>query len=155
MGGGGKLKIQKGVTISKLPGSSIKFGDRVGLYRNSSLYLDSEQAVVSIGANTYINQRCEIKCMSEVIIGCNCAIAWDVTIMDTDYHTIDNKTMSKPIHIEDNVWIGCKAVILKGITVGEGAVVAAGAVVTKDVPSGSLVAGVPAKIIKENVYWKR
>ena len=56
--------------------------------------------------------------------------------------------------IEDSVWIGSYAMILRGIHIGESAIIAAGAVVTKDVPARCMVAGVPAKIIKENVYWK-
>ena len=59
-----------------------------------------------------------------------------------------------PITIGENVWIGCRALILKGVTIGDGAVVAAGAVVTKDVPANCVVAGNPAKIIKENVVWQ-
>ena len=61
--------------------------------------------------------------------------------------------MSAPIIIKDNVWIGMSAIILKGVTVGEGAIVAAGSVVTKDVPPHTIVAGVPARVIKKDVYY--
>jgi acetyltransferase-like isoleucine patch superfamily enzyme len=79
-----------------------------------------------------------------------------VTIRDSDNHLITSnpdfqKTM--PIKIGNHVWIGLNAVILKGVTVGDGAIIAAGAVVTRDVPERCLVGGVPAKIIKENVKW--
>ena len=56
--------------------------------------------------------------------------------------------------IEDNVWVGSRALILKGVRVGKGSIVAAGAVVTKDVPQNCIVAGNPAKIVKENISWK-
>lgn len=73
--------------------------------------------------------------------------------MDTDYHCIEGSVATKPTIIGDHVWIGNKAVILKGVTIGQGAVVAAGAVVSRDVPAHTLVAGVPAKPIKRNVKW--
>ena len=60
---------------------------------------------------------------------------------------------ARPIDIGNHVWIGSKANILKGIKIGEGAIVASGAVVTKDVPEHSLVAGDPAKVIRQNVEW--
>lgn len=114
----------------------------------------SEKAELKIGENTNIGDRTEIHVGNKVIIGNNCAISWDVCILDRDYHKINNlKEIAKPIIIGDNVWIGCKATILKGVTIGEGAVVAAGSIVTKNVPAKSCVAGNPAKVIKENVVW--
>ena len=61
--------------------------------------------------------------------------------------------MSRPIIIGDKVWIGMRATILKGVVIGDGAIIAAGAVVTKDVSPGTLVGGVPAKLIKKDVIW--
>lgn len=74
--------------------------------------------------------------------------------MDTDYHSIDGKPYTVPVTIGNHVWIGCKSIILKGVNIGDGAIIAAGSVVTKDVPPFSLVAGSPAKLIKENVKWE-
>ncbi len=74
--------------------------------------------------------------------------------MDRDYHKFNSNTEEiKPVKIGDNVWIGCNSIILKGITIGNGAVVAAGSIVTKDVPPKVLVGGNPAKVIKEDIYW--
>lgn len=67
---------------------------------------------------------------------------------------IGGKEKTAPIQIGNHVWIGARAIILKGVTIGDGVVVAAGAVVTKDVPPNTLVGGVPAKIIKENISWE-
>ena len=64
------------------------------------------------------------------------------------------KEITKPIIIGDHVWIGKNALILKGVTIGNGAIVAAGSVVVKDVSAKTLVAGNPAKVIKDNVEWK-
>ena len=75
--------------------------------------------------------------------------------MDRDYHKLESETeVYKPVTIGNHVWIGCRCLILKGVTIGDGAVVAAGSVVTRDVPGGALVGGNPAKIIKEKVTWK-
>jgi acetyltransferase-like isoleucine patch superfamily enzyme len=61
---------------------------------------------------------------------------------------------NSPIRVQDHVWIGCRAVILKGVTVGEGAIIANNAVVTKDVPPRTMVAGNPARVIKKDVIWE-
>lgn len=75
-------------------------------------------------------------------------ISWDVIIMDSDLHAVDSKKIiHKPIRIENNVWIGCRSIILKGITIGEGAIIGAGSIVSKDVPSGAIVGGNPAQIL--------
>ncbi len=104
----------------------------------------------------YINEGVEITCGSRIQIGKDCTIARDVVIRDYDGHIVDDKkqSISKGIQIGDHVWIGNRAMILKGVNIGDGAVVAAGAVVTKDVPAHSIVAGVPAKVIKKDVKWK-
>lgn len=78
--------------------------------------------------------------------------------MDTDFHNIiQNNNLNKetkPILIGDDVWIGSKVTILKGVSIGDGAVIASNSVVTKNVPPRCIVAGNPAKIIRENVQWK-
>jgi tetrahydrodipicolinate N-acetyltransferase len=78
--------------------------------------------------------------------------------MDNDGHDFSIDGNPKPsiasIVIEDNVWIGNNCIIKKGVTIGKGAVVASGSVVTKDVPERTVVAGMPAKVIRQNVEWK-
>lgn len=103
----------------------------------------------------FVNEDVEITCASKITIGKECTIARGVVIRDYDAHTIElpNYEIAKPINIGEHVWIGNRAMILKGVTIGNGAIVAAGTVVTKDVPAGSIVVGVPAKIVKENVKW--
>lgn len=150
---GKRLRVCGTVTVSKVKHARFIIGDNVILHRNTGFYLDSNEAVIEIGDHTFINRRSEIMCKKHVKIGRHCAISWDVSIMDTDYHQIEGTTSTKPTVIEDNVWIGNKAIILKGVTIGKGAIVAAGSVVTADVPAHTLVAGVPAKPIKEKVSW--
>jgi acetyltransferase-like isoleucine patch superfamily enzyme len=102
-----------------------------------------------------INEGVEITCASKITIGEGATIARDVVIRDYDGHTIEatDYKIAKPIIIGKHVWIGNRAMILKGVTIGDGAIVAAGAIVTKDVSAGAVVAGVPAQAIKENAKW--
>jgi acetyltransferase-like isoleucine patch superfamily enzyme len=108
---------------------------------------------IRIGAHTHIGDRCYLRGGGGIEIGEWCQIA-NNTIIVTENHNIDggryfgNVTKAKVV-IGDNVWIGSNAIILPGVHIGENSVVAAGAVVTKDVPSNTVVAGVPARIKKK------
>lgn len=103
----------------------------------------------------YINSGCSIDCFEEISIGDDVAISKGVTIRDSDNHQVSGGgRKSAPIRIGNHVWIGINATVLKGVAIGDGAIVAAGAVVTRDVPERALVAGVPARIIKTEIDWK-
>lgn len=111
----------------------------------------SKGGFLKIGNNCRLNGP-QISVSNKVIIGNNCRLAPQVIIMDGDHHDTKNRLeegKSSPIIIEDDAWIATRAMVMKGVTIGKGAVVAAGAVVTKDVPPYTVVAGVPAKIIKK------
>lgn len=147
------LRVVGKARLSKSENTKLIIGDYVTLYQNVSFFLDKESAKIIIGDRTYINRRTEIMCKSSIEIGNNCAISWDVVITDTDYHSINKKEDTSPVIIGDNVWIGCRALILKGVKIGSGSVVAANATVTKNVPENCLVAGTPAQVIKKNISW--
>lgn len=117
----------------------------------------NQGAKLSLGNNCLVNYNTIIEAFSEIKIGNNTVISEDVIIRDSNNHIIEDKKYrtSAPICIEDNVWIGMRCTILPGVKIGTGSVVAAGAVVTKDVPPHSLVGGVPAKVIRQNIKWKR
>ena len=103
----------------------------------------------------YMNSHGTLSCTKEVRFGEGVYIAPHVVIRDSDFHTIDpSKPTAASIVIGDHVWIGEGAMILKGVSIGDGAVIAAGAVVTRDVPAHTLVGGVPAKTIREQVHWQ-
>lgn len=128
----GDFSIYYGGDIVCLPNSKLEFG------------------------SGFCNSNVKIRCNKEITIGDEVFISHDVTIMDTDSHYLDvpDYEKDKPVHIKDHVWIGTRVTILKGVTIGEGAMIAAGLVVTKDVPPHTIVAGVPAKVIRENISWK-
>lgn len=108
---------------------------------------------VSIGEGTFINYETFIDAAADVRIGARCSLGPRVTII-TGSHELGDSTRragtpeNRPIVIGDGAWIGACAVILPGVTIGAGAVVAAGAVVTRDVPDHSVVAGVPAVVVR-------
>jgi maltose O-acetyltransferase len=106
---------------------------------------------LEIGEGTYINYGTSIACSKSIVIGKKCLIGTYCNIIDNDYHGIidrDKPAPSQDVVLEDNVWIGGKVIILKGVTIGKDSVVAAGSVVTHSIPPRCIAAGVPAKIIK-------
>lgn len=135
----------------------ISFGDRIVVYPNAKISVvgDNKKAELVIEDHVVIGPNTQIHVGDKVIIGEDTMISWGCTIIDRDYHKLNSETeKTRPINIGKSVWICCNATIMKGVTIGEGSVVASGAVVTKDVPPHCVVAGNPAKIVKENIYWK-
>lgn len=142
---------------------------------SGNFIFESTDGQVKIGNHSYIGGSTFIS-RSQIRIGDNVTIAWGCTIYDHDSHSLDyrlrrkdiddelrdiragvsfiknkdwSSVKSKPITIRNDAWIGMNCIILKGVTIGEGAIVGAGSVVTKDVPAWTLVAGNPARVIKE------
>jgi acetyltransferase-like isoleucine patch superfamily enzyme len=105
-------------------------------------------ATISIRKGTYLNRNVHIVAAESVTIGYFVQIGWDVVIMDTDLHGHSGQpARSKPVVIGNNVWIGCRAVLLKGVHIGDGAIIGAGAIVTKDVPPLAVVASPSATVL--------
>jgi acetyltransferase-like isoleucine patch superfamily enzyme len=125
------------------PGSGVQMGCYLWFFGPGAL----RRSGVTIGRNSLINRRCVLDGRGRVTIGDNVSISPDVTIVTTghQWELGDFPLQSKPVVIEDYVWIGIRATVLPGAHIGRGAVVAAGAVVTGDVPPLTVVAGVPAR----------
>lgn len=137
----------------------IKIEANCALDRGVTLLCDGEslsEPKIFIGANTYINRHTFIDATLSIIIGRDCGIGPNCYISDRDhglnpdFPPLQQPTIAKPTVIGDRVWLGANVTVLKGVTIGNDAVVGAGSVVTKDIPSGAIAVGVPAKVIK----WK-
>lgn len=107
-------------------------------------------AVISVGPRAALMNGCELIARVRIDIGADCRIGPHTLIYDSDFHELapqrrDEAGRSAPVRIGENVWIGSRAMILKGVSIGRDAVVAAGSVVTRDVSTGSIVAGNPAR----------
>ena len=107
---------------------------------------------IHIGENVFINANCTMQDQGGVYIGNDVLIGHNACLLTLN-HEFDPERRAElypsPIHIEDKVWLGANVTVLPGVRIGYGAIVAAGAVVTKDVPAECIVAGVPARIIKK------
>jgi acetyltransferase-like isoleucine patch superfamily enzyme len=143
---------------------TIRLGNLVELHERvvlSAIGRQGAPAQVSVGDMTSIWYGTVISARREVTIGSHCAISWNCSIVDDDMHEIlelrgvgNPIRGARPVHIEDHVWIGAGSTILKGVTIGRNAIIAAGAIVTHDVPPATLVAGAPARIIRDIAGWR-
>lgn len=158
-----KFKLKN---LTAVPFTSFKADKKTIIHSKISLL--KENASASIGENSTIGFDSNIIAVENITIGKNVMISWGCTIIDSDTHSIYINERIKdfdilynnlprdwagveiaPVIIKDNVWIGFNSIILKGVTVGEGAIIGAGSVVTKDVEPYTVVAGNPAKFIKK------
>ncbi|MGI8715008.1 MAG: acyltransferase [Solirubrobacteraceae bacterium] len=107
--------------------------------------------IIELGNNVYINSGASLHAEARIRIGDHTLVADLAAIRDSDFHRVETNRPIRvaPIEIGRNVWIGRSAVIIPGVTIGDHAVVAANAVVTHDVAAKTLVAGVPARLVRE------
>lgn len=137
--------------------SSLKILGNVELRPNTGIWATNTE--ISIGDGTVINGPTSIISKAGIEIGRSCHIAMNTMIMDCDLHKYafngeKPKDTAKEIVIKDRCWIGHNVTILKGVTIGEGSIIGARSVVTKDVEARTMVAGVPAKKIRDKVIWE-
>lgn len=140
-----------------------------GCNLNCHFQLYSSEAKIKVGERVFIGLNSILFCREKIIIGDDVMISWGCTLIDTNAHSLNSNSrindvldwnlgpehkdwtevVTKPIEIKNKVWIGFNSIICKGVTIGEGAVVAAGSVVTKDVAPYTIVGGNPAKFLKK------
>jgi len=148
--GGGQGTIQIG--------DHTNFGFRLaGRLGNGQILLQARtpEAEISIGRDNWLNNNTSLCAVQSIRIGNRCQIGDLVAIMDADFHEINPATRCrsvgtvKPVNIGNNVWIGSRAMVLKGASIGDNSVIAAMSVVTSAIPANCVAAGVPARVIRK------
>jgi len=133
-------------------GASLTVTGNFDIHTKCDIWIN-KNAALTLGSG-FVNSGTNIFCFQDIQIGQDVAIAENVTIRDSDNHVIlGNSQKTAPIKIGDHVWVGMNVTILKGVTIGNNAIIAAGSVVVDDVPSNALVAGVPARVKKKDIQW--
>lgn len=133
----------------------IELGDRVHLHRDLIIEVGSGGSL-TIGADTHIQHDCQITAsVAPIQIGCGVQIAPNCAFYSYDHGLVPNKLIREQplqtkggITIENDAWLGFGVTVLSGVRIGKGAVVGAGAVVTRDIPDGAIAAGIPARVVK-------
>ncbi len=157
----GGMKIGKGTYFSKIEVTwphKVTIGNNCRLEHNIYFHYDgiySAGQSICIGDNVFIGNNTEFNISDKIIIGNNCLIAAGCRFIDHN-HGLEKKSLMRnqiapkqKINLENDVWLGCNVVVLMGVSIGEGVVVAAGSVVTKSIPPYEIWGGVPAKKISE------
>lgn len=151
---GENIHIDKNVQILRYP-QNVSLGDNIVLKEGVRICACNETSEIEVGDNTTVGYHTFIFSSESISIGSNCLIAPFVYMVDSD-HVIardqlinEQPNNSAAVKIGDDVWLGTGAKILKGVTIGDGSVIAAGAVVSADIPAYEIYGGVPAKKIGE------
>jgi len=131
---------------------TLQLGNRVALRDGCQL---AGNGVILIGDRSTINDGCILTALERIEIGADVMLAPNVYVLDVDHAFADRSVpiarqgyTVAPVTIEDGVWIGARVVVTKGVRIGEGAIIAANSVVTRDIPPYTIAAGVPARVIK-------
>ncbi len=154
--------VRTGVFIHWIHGQGqLRVGNNVAMDGKSSIQFAARYAAppqLIIGDDTFVGHNCTFVIGKSIHIGRGCLLSTDVALRDFDGHPLDPVDRAaglpaasnevRPIVIGDNVWIGSRAIVLKGVTIGDNSIVATGAIVTRDVPPNVVVAGNPARVVK-------
>lgn len=148
----GKRPLMRGKTCFDIRGKAV-FGNNLFFYaRPSGLSISVRKgATLTVGDRFFMNVGTEIVAWSEIRIGNNVMLAPYASITDHNQHETEPGAITSkgPVVIGNNVWIGRNAVITPGVSIGDGSVIGANSVVTKDIPPNSLAAGAPARVIRK------
>jgi acetyltransferase-like isoleucine patch superfamily enzyme len=177
---GTRFRLDRGATISVARGSRLilgistrhagtpctlrmRSGARLTVHGNAEIFrgttvLIGDNAHLELGGKSYINFNSTVTCFEHISVGSGCAISWNTNMFDGNAHelVVDGtpRPRTQPVVIGNEVWIGAGATIMSGVTIGDGAVVAASSVVTADVPSATVAAGNPARVVRTGVTWR-
>ncbi|HXP55719.1 MAG TPA: acyltransferase [Streptosporangiaceae bacterium] len=138
------------------PGARLSVDGTVQLVQATRIYV-AHDAHLEIGGGCYLNDSATVICTGHIRIGHRCAVSLNTTILDGNIHELVLGGAPRPrtqsVIVGDDVWIGLGATIMPGVKVGDQAVIGAGSVVTADVPSHTVVAGNPARVIARDAEW--
>ena len=145
------VRLRGGVRLDG--GGTLRLGERVNMVGTTvPIELCAwKGGVITIGEATFVNYGVSISAHESVSIGQSCAIGQYVIINDNDYHDIEDKRripQSRPVVLEDRVWLGARVIVMKGVRIGHDSVIGAGSVVTGDIPPRSVAVGMPARVIR-------
>jgi acetyltransferase-like isoleucine patch superfamily enzyme len=143
----GRIELSDGVTIGAYTFISIESDPKFG---------NEEESILTVGSGTYIGEHNNIRAVGKTRIGRRCLISQGVSIIGANHSIAAGiYIQDQPLRLDkvgmiigDDVWIGCNSVLLPGISIGDGAVIAAGSVVNCNVEPGAIVAGVPARLLR-------
>jgi acetyltransferase-like isoleucine patch superfamily enzyme len=156
----GVLFMGRGVDLSARPGMGhLRFGKWVWIGNNCALRC--HEGHLSVGDKTVFGSNNVVNCYLDISIGAECIFADWIYVCDFD-HTFRDPSLpirsqgitTSPVRIGDGVWLGEKTSVLRGVTIGDGAIVASHAMVNRDVPPGAIVGGVPARVLKFRPGWE-
>ncbi len=137
----------------RVDATNLEIGDHFRIWSGHRQTLVTGWGRMRIGDRVFINSGVVVFSVVEVTIGDDVALANEAYLMDSDSHGVEGRPVKEaPIRIGAGSWIGARAIILPGVTIGTRCLVAAGAVVSRDVPDDTLVAGNPARVVRELVY---
>jgi acetyltransferase-like isoleucine patch superfamily enzyme len=145
----GVVALGRGIVYA--PGMSVILGSRVWI---GSYAVFQGEGQITVGDSTYIGSHASLNCIERISIGRHCMLANFVSIVDNNHGSASTESFARqamtsaPVTIGDDCWIGEKASLLEGVSVGDGSIVAAGAVVVEDVAARTVVGGVPARILR-------
>ena len=132
----------------------ISHGRGLSMYGNIEKVSFIGNGKIEIGNQVFINNGCIFECRQNIKIGNYVKIGYRCLFIDTQSHSIDGLTPphNSPIIIEDNVWIASNVTVLTGVTIGKNSVVATNSLVNKSIPPNCLYGGIPAKLLKSDIY---
>jgi acetyltransferase-like isoleucine patch superfamily enzyme len=162
------IEIGKGAVLSNMMifmrgnNHHLKIGEYVK-YKGGNVWFENEHCIIEIGQKTTVESAhlAVTEPKRKIIIGDDCMFSNSIEFRTGDSHSIiDNETkqrinFAQDIVVRNHVWIGAHSIILKGVKIGDNSVVGINSIVTKVFPNNSIITGIPAKIIKDNVDWIR
>lgn len=149
-----RLSLGKISIVRFSGGGHLIVGNDVRIEDGARIYLHGQDSTVILEDGVLLNYGAAIYCEDKVVIKARSGLSFNAMIIDSDFHYVSGQSSGSSVIVEEDAAIFAGVTVLKGVTIGRGAVLAAGALVTKDVPPKTAVAGVPARVIRENVDFR-